>query len=158
MARIDIVFLDAMGRPATDHIAGFPCIQVNVGFYGGGNGAVSEWVWGLVDTGVQRIRMDLGLCERFGEKLDGTFSGVLIRDAARNLTRVSVFLGRGQDFNVDAEVLSLSRDYERVPCRVILGRAFLSRCQFVWDGAAQRYFLNFPELDDPAGAPKGRIS
>jgi hypothetical protein len=151
MARVEIVFLDHMGKPTMDHVAGFPCIKVHVGYYGGGNGAMSEWVWGLIDTGVSRIRIDPGLCERFGEKLDGTFTGVLIRDAARYLARVSVNLGRSSDLNVDAEVLSLARDYERVPTRVILGRAFLSRCQFAWDGAGQRYHLDIPEVD-PSGA------
>ncbi|WP_146144771.1 hypothetical protein [Phreatobacter cathodiphilus] len=151
MARVDIVFLDPLGKPTQDNVAGFPCIKVHVGFYGGGDGGISEWVWGLIDTGVSRIRMDPGLCERFGTKLEGTFSGVLIRDATRYLARVSVDLSRNYDLNVDAEVLSLVRDYERVPTRVILGRAFLSRCQFVWDGAGQRYHLDFPEAD-AAGA------
>jgi hypothetical protein len=91
--------------------------------------------------------MDPSLCERFGEKLEGTFSGVLIRDASRYLARVCVDVGRNRALNVDAEVLSLARDYERVPTRVILGRAFLSRAQFVWDGVAQRYHLTFPEVD-----------
>ncbi|AVO46423.1 hypothetical protein [Phreatobacter cathodiphilus] len=147
MARVNIVFLDPLGKPTTDHIAGFPCIKVHVGYYGGGNGGISEWVWGLLDTGVARIRMDPSLCERFGEKLEGTFSGVLIRDASRYLARVCVDVGRNRALNVDAEVLSLARDYERVPTRVILGRAFLSRAQFVWDGVAQRYHLTFPEVD-----------
>lgn len=149
MKRIDIHFLDPLGKPTSDHIAGFPCIKVHVGLYGGGNGALSEWVWGLLDTGVARIRMDPGLCERFGQKLDGTFSGVLIRDASRYLARVCVSIGRNRALNVDAEVLSLARDYERVPTRVILGRAFLSRAQFVWDGVAQRHYLKFPEIDAP---------
>jgi hypothetical protein len=148
MARAEIVFLDPMGKITSDHVLGFPCIKVHVGHYLGENTSLSEWVWALIDTGVARIRMDPGLCERFGQKLDGTFSGVLIRDAARYLARICVYLGRGNDFKIDAEVLSLARDYERVPTRVILGRAFLSRCQLTWDGAAQRYFLEFPEVDD----------
>lgn len=153
MARAEITFLDPMGKITTDHVIGFPCIKVHVGHYEGSNEAMSEWVWGLIDTGVARIRIDPGLCERFGQQLEGTFSSVLIRDAARFLARVSVVLNRNHQVNVDAEVLSLARDYERVPCRVILGRAFLARCQFVWDGAAQRYFLVFPELHDPANDP-----
>ncbi len=151
MARVEIAFLDPMGKVTSDRISGFPCIKVHVGHYEGANNSVSEWVWGLIDTGVARIRMDPGLCERFGQKLDGTFSGVLIRDAARYLARVCVDVGRNRALNVDAEVLSLARDYERVPTRVILGRAFLSRCQMMWDGAGQRYYIDFPEVG--AGEP-----
>ena len=144
-------YLSAGGRETRDQISGAPCVDT---FYSFDPISLTESVshegraWALIDTGADITHIDEALVPAHAIPLRKVMvSGATgSREAESYQIQIQIV---GIETALLTEVVPLVQR-ERWPYRIVLGRSFLSRCRFVYDGPLGIRSITYLSADERA--------